>query len=266
MTACAQLPDEVPRTRVPCATPLKSLCRGLLAALACSVVLHPPSALAQEAGDDGIIRQQLPPAIQPQPAQGSGIAPPPSHLVPLPDPFRRPEVQDPENPLALPDGGNIPQTAEPIIGGAVSELPVPVQRMRDLIMKAAREADFEALRPLIGTGTDATLLSFGGYEGDPIEFLRSMSGDPEGYEILAILLEVMEAGYAVYDPGTPNETYVWPYFMATSLEELTPVQLVELFKLVTSGDYEEMRSFGAYIFYRVGISPDGRWRFFVAGD
>ena len=33
-----------------------------------------------------------------------------------------------------------------------------------------------------------------------------------------------------------------------------------------SGDYDDMKSYGAYIFYRVGITPDGHWQFFVAGD
>ncbi|GAB4349575.1 MAG: hypothetical protein Kow0026_05030 [Oricola sp.] len=198
-------------------------------------------------------------------AQGNDIAPPPSGAVPLPEPFKRPLLDDPDNPLAMP-GGTLPTTAEPVIGGAVEELPEPVRQMREKIMKATREADYEALRPLLGTGPEATQLSYGTIDGDPIDFIRGLSGDPEGYEILAILEEVLEAGYAVFDPGTPNEIYVWPYFVATSLDDLTPTQRVELFKLVTSGDYEEMRSFGAYVFYRVGITPDGKWRFFVAGD
>lgn len=198
-------------------------------------------------------------------AQSPDIAPPPSGVVPLPEPFKRPMLNDPDNPLAMP-GKDRALTAEPIIGGPVEDLPAPVQRMREEIMKATRDADFEALRSLLGSGTEATQLSYGVIDGDPIDYIRSLSGDPEGYEILAILLEVMEAGYAVFDPGTPNEIYVWPYFTATSLDDLTPIQRVELFKLVTSGDYEEMRAFGAYIFYRVGITPDGKWRFFVAGD
>ena len=200
-------------------------------------------------------------------AQTGDVTPPPSGLVPLPAPIAPPTYQDPENPLAMPDrsrsGGS--GTAEPIIGGSLDALPEPVKRMRERIMQAARDADFEALRPLMGGGSEGTQLSFGVVDGDPIDFLRSQGGDPDGYEILAILEEVLEAGYAIYDPGTPNETYVWPYFAATSLEALTPKQRVELFKLVTSGDYEDMRDFGAYIFYRAGISSDGRWRFFVAG-
>ena len=201
-------------------------------------------------------------------AQLGDVSPAPSGAIPLPDPFDRPEAQDPDNPLAFPKsapGGTL-RTAEPVIGGSLDALPAPVRRMRDAIIQATRNADFEALRPLIGSGADQTQLSFGSVDGDPIDFLRSEGGDPDGYEILAILQEVMEAGYAVLDPGTPNETYVWPYFTATELEALTPVQRVDLFKLVTAGDYEDMVSFGAYIFFRVGISPDGTWRYFVAGD
>jgi hypothetical protein len=60
--------------------------------------------------------------------------------------------------------------------------------------------------------------------------------------------------------------YVWPYFFAVPLDALTGRQRVELFKIVTAGDYEDMKNYGAYIFYRAGISPEGRWLFFVAGD
>jgi len=201
-------------------------------------------------------------------AQTGDVTPPPSGLVPLPAPIAPPAYQDPDNPLAMPDNSrsSVSGTAEPAIGGSLDELPEAVKRMRERIIQAARDADFEALRPLMGSGSERTQLSFGQVDGDPIDFLRSQGGDPDGYEILAILEEVLAAGYAIYDPGTPNETYVWPYFAATSLETLTPKQRVELFKLVTSGDYEDMRDFGAYIFYRAGISADGRWRFFVAGD
>ena len=50
------------------------------------------------------------------------------------------------------------------------------------------------------------------------------------------------------------------------LDRLDAKQRVELFKIVTAGDYDDMKQFGAYIFYRVGITPDGHWSFFVAGD
>ena len=69
-----------------------------------------------------------------------------------------------------------------------------------------------------------------------------------------------------FDKGTENELYVWPYFFALPLEQLSAMQKVELFRLVTYGDYQDMKDFGGYIFYRVGITPSGRWEFFVAGD
>ncbi|MFZ1680405.1 MAG: hypothetical protein WAT70_05240, partial [Rhizobiaceae bacterium] len=145
-------------------------------------------------------------------------------------------------------------------------LPQPVRRMRELIMEACRAGDLEKLRPLIGTTEARTRLSLDGSEEDPVEFLKGSSGDEEGQEILAILLEVLEAGYVHLDAGTDTERFIWPYFFATPLEKLDARQRVELFKLITAGDYEDMKGYGAYIFYRVGISPEGKWDFFLAGD
>ena len=148
----------------------------------------------------------------------------------------------------------------------LDQLPFPVRRMRELILEAARSGDIEKLRPYIGYGDDITMLSLGGIDNDPIEFLKSVSGDEKGHEILAILSEVLETGFVRMDPDTERELYVWPYFFATPLDKLTAEQRVELFRIITFGDYEDMVSFGAYIFYRVGITPAGRWQFFVAGD
>ena len=138
--------------------------------------------------------------------------------------------------------------------------------MHRLILEATRSGDIEKLRPLIGTGDGATQLSFGGIEGDPVDFLRELSGDAEGHEILAILEEVLSAGFVHLDAGTASDLYVWPYFFAIPLDRLTNPQRVELFKIVTAGDYDDMKAFGSYIFYRVGIDPSGQWAFFVAGD
>src|SRR6185437_13390595 len=148
----------------------------------------------------------------------------------------------------------------------ISKLPEPVQRMRQLILDVATSGDIEKLRTLVGTGDDATQLSVTGLEGDPIESLKELSGDKDGEEILAIIENVLNAGYVHLDPGTPEELYAWPYFFAMPLERLTPRQRVELFKIVTAGDYEDMKSDGAYNFYRLGITPEGKWAFFVAGD
>lgn len=202
------------------------------------------------------------------------IAPPPSGVVPLPAPLGG---EDPDNPLIAPaapqSGASDPARSQVGAGSTrvqisddVALLPAPVRRMRELIMEAARSGDPERLRPLIGTGPDTTRLSLADVEGDPIDYFKSISGDAQGHEMLAILLEVFEAGYARFDVGSEAELYIWPYFFAKPLEELTPAQRVDLFKLVTAGDYEDMVGFGAYIFFRAAITPEGRWLFFVAGD
>ena len=197
--------------------------------------------------------------------------------VPLPPP-----LPNPGNPATRPLGGaeapgtsDEPETvdqppAEPAVIPAIqydlSLLPEPVRLLHAKIVAACKSGDIEALRPLLTTGEAGTLISFADVDGDPVQFLKELSGDGEGHEILAILEEVLEAGYVHMDPGTDGEVYVWPYFFAVPLGSLTPPQRVELFRLVTAGDYEDMKSYGAYIFYRAGITPEGKWAFFVAGD
>ena len=230
------------------------------------------------------------------PAPGATATPPedaiePGVTVPAPEPITpgtAPAVSDPatedpapvdpaepgvdepnvDNPKgADPARPNVdPAAPVPTVEYDLSKLPAPVRDLHDRLATAAKAGVIEAVRPMLKTGEDGTQLSLAGVDNDPIAFLKSLSGDEGGQEILAILLEVLEAGYVHLSPGTPEELYVWPYFFAVPLDKLTDMQRVELFKLVTSGDYEDMKSFGAYIFYRVGISPDGQWRFFLAGE
>jgi hypothetical protein len=153
----------------------------------------------------------------------------------------------------------------PTILRSETELPEPVREMRAKLLQAARSGDMEELRALMEAQAEPVSVSFGD-PGDPIEYLKQLSSDADGREILAILLEVLESGFVQVAPGTPDELYVWPYFAQYPLEALTPEQLVELFTLVTAADYEDMKSYGGYTFFRVGIAPDGRWLFFIAGD
>lgn len=164
----------------------------------------------------------------------------------------------------LPDG---PETAgpPPPIEYDVSKLPMPVKRLREQIIEAASTGDPEKLRPIIAANGEPPELSFNDNE-DPVESLKSLSGDAEGREILAILIEVLEAGYVHVDAGTPEELYIWPYFARYPVDTLTAPQIVELFKLVLAGDYEDMKTYGVYNSYRAAIAPDGTWRYFLVGD
>jgi hypothetical protein len=183
----------------------------------------------------------------------------------------------------IPDRGSAPSVIElgsqgdtpPPVEYDASKLPVPVQRLREQLMDAARTGDVERLRPIIEVNpqlgarlqTDPDDPEISEPITDPVEYLKAQSGDPEGREILAILLEVLEAGYVHVDIGTPQEMYIWPYFARYPLEGLSPQQTVELFKIITWGDLEQMRGeLGVYSFFRVGISPTGAWEYFETGD
>jgi len=145
-------------------------------------------------------------------------------------------------------------------------LPDAVRAMRDKILEAALSGDTDKLKVVIQSNEMPPAFSFGEDQTDPIAAMKSQSNDGEGREVMAILAEVLEAGFVHVDKGTPQEMWVWPYFAEYPITELTPPQTIELFKIVTSFEYTEMKEFGAYNFYRVGIGPDGTWHFFVAGD
>ncbi|MCB1486274.1 MAG: hypothetical protein KDJ88_02325 [Bauldia sp.] len=145
-------------------------------------------------------------------------------------------------------------------------LPTPVRRLREQILKAAASGDIEELRPIIDANGEPPVFSYNDIGEDPVEYLRSLSSDPEGREILAVLSEMLESGFVHYGEGTPEEMYVWPYFAHYPVELLTPPQIVELLKIVYPGDYEDMKTFGTYLSYRVGLAPDGTWRFFMVGE
>ncbi|MCA0001845.1 hypothetical protein LB567_22935 [Mesorhizobium sp. B264B1A] len=223
-----------------------------------------------------IKREELPSPVQPMVDDDVSS---PGSTVPIPDPVgtpsstSQPTAPDKAEPVTPPNGDGAtnrprvdPDAPTPEVVYDLGKLPEPVRRMHDLIIEACESGDVERLRPLIGTGDGMTQLSLTDIDGDAITFLKGLSGDQDGQEILAILEEVLNAGYVHVDAGTPQELYVWPYFFALPLDKLDARQRVELFKIVTASDFDDMKQFGAYIFYRVGITPAGQWTFFVAGD
>ena len=177
-----------------------------------------------------------------------------------------PEVPPDTGATPPPDATDPAGKAEvPVVEYDVSKLPVPVARLREQIIEAASTGDPEKLRPIMEANGTPPALSFDAVD-DPIAYLKSSSGDEGGREILAVLIEVLQAGYVHVGVGTPDEMYVWPYFARYPVDQLSPRQLVELFKLVYAGDYEDMKTYGSYLYYRAGIAPDGTWKYFIAGD
>ncbi|MBS3650662.1 hypothetical protein KEU06_18785 [Pseudaminobacter sp. 19-2017] len=242
--------------------------------LLAAVVIFGAIGTSQALALSEIRREELPAPTTSQSPGADGS----ENAVPMPDDSEpdtpdEPAIQQPAQPDSEapaqpgPARGQMdPAAPIPEVLYDTAKLPVQVQQTREKLLEICRSGDIEGLRPLLGTGEDMTQLSLAGLETDPIEHLKSVAGDEDGQEILAILEEVLSAGYVHLDPGTPEELYAWPYFFAVPIDRLTGPQRVELFKIVTAGDYEEMKEYGSYIFYRVGITPEGRWAFFVAGE
>ena len=188
-------------------------------------------------------------------------------LPPESDPAIMPDESVPSDEDAAPGETAAPEFTgpPPTVEYDPNKLPPPVKRIREQMLEAAATGDVEKLRPIFEANQELPQLGLAESD-DPVEQLKSLSGDPDGREILAILIEVLDAGYVHVDAGTPEEMFVWPYFARYPLDKLNGPQMVELFKLLTAGDYEDMKIYGTYLFYRVGITPGGVWKYFVTGD
>lgn len=159
-----------------------------------------------------------------------------------------------------------PDAKVPEVRYGTDALPAPVRETRDKLVAAAKTGDLAAIAGLIkAMPTPPTLTSLDD-GSDPAEVLAAQSGDAEGREILAILLDVLDAGWVRMGEGTADDRYVWPYFAQYPVEKLTGPQMVELYRIITAADFEEMQNAGAYVFYRVEIGADGRWQVFQAGE
>ncbi|MGH6815048.1 MAG: hypothetical protein ACREC6_05030 [Hyphomicrobiaceae bacterium] len=155
--------------------------------------------------------------------------------------------------------------APPSIAYGSDKLPTPVAEMREAILTAVRDGRIEELR--VAIELNEIKPDFGAAaSGDPIAYLKAVSGDGEGREILAILGELLEGGYTVIPMGKDienNKLYVWPYFAEVPLKDLTPAQDVELLRLVSPAAAKDMKDKGRYTHWRMTVGADGTWHSFV---
>lgn len=152
----------------------------------------------------------------------------------------------------------------PVVHYGTDDLPQPVQEMREAILTAVRSGRMEDLRIAVELNEMKPIVAEKAAP-DPIAHWRQVSVDGEGREILAILGQLLDAGYTVLPIGKDlenNRVYVWPYFAEMKLDALTPPQEVELLRLVPAAMFREMKQTGKYTHYKLGIGADGTWHFF----
>jgi hypothetical protein len=208
----------------------------------------------------------------PKPAPATGEKPvlqaleAPSKAIPMPDPLVNSQAKPSTDSGSTGNSTDANKQVEFLFD--ISKAPDAVRKMREMIVEAAASGDPERLRPLmnIGGGLNQTQVTADDPGEDPIKSLHDLSGDQDGIEVLSILLDLLSTGFAHVGQGTPDEMYVWPYFAEKDIKALTAPEKVDLMRIVTAGDYSDMIEFGGYNFYRVGITPDGKWKFFSAGE
>lgn len=143
--------------------------------------------------------------------------------------------------------------------GPVDSLPAEVAGVRRAIAAAALACDFATLVDLAG---DRFTSDFGGGGSEMLEAWESA-----GEGKLGILLQILDMSHSevVYEDGSRD--YVWPAaFAYHRWEDIPQEYLDELQAIYTVAELEQLSGFGSYAGWRTGISEDGDWRYFVAGD
>jgi hypothetical protein len=140
-------------------------------------------------------------------------------------------------------------------------LPDPVKRMLEQIATAAQSGEIENMRPVFESNELKPMVA-AAYVDDPIAYWKKQSADGTGRDVLAAMLNVMSSGFVRVGQGE-DKIYVWPYFAETDLARQTPVQEVELYRIVAPSLAVTMKKDGKYSYYRLGISPNGVWHYFM---
>lgn len=144
-------------------------------------------------------------------------------------------------------------------------LPGAAASMRDRIVRAAVACDFDALEELALDGPSRFAYSFGD-EGDPGGYWRRQESSRGPRSPLRYLVAVLNMPHRLVEHHQ-DRRYVWPSaFAYERWDDVPPAEKEALKPLYTEGDFESFARFGGYVGYRVGITPDGDWTFFVAGD
>ncbi len=142
------------------------------------------------------------------------------------------------------------------------DLPVAVADMREQIWQAAVVCDYDSLADL--TSPDLFTYSFGG-SGDPAAYWAQLEAD--GEEPMRFLAETLNLSFATTDAGDLGTAYVWPSAFAyptwADVPQADRDMLATLYGQAAIGDWE---LFGSFIGYRIGITEDGEWIYYVAGD
>ena len=161
-------------------------------------------------------------------------------------------VEAPPPPAAV-STGPIPTEPAPQSG-----LPTAVEMMRAAIVTAANAHDYDALAALI---PDSGFTFSYGAGDSAIDYWKDLEAAGE------TPLETM-AGLLALRHTRAGDIYVWPWAYDRDPANLTGTQKDALAGAgaATRKQLDQMSELGHYLGWRLGITRDGTWVFFVAGD
>jgi hypothetical protein len=139
--------------------------------------------------------------------------------------------------------------------------------MRDAIAASAVACDYQRLEDLALAGEPGFTYSFGD-GGSPASFWKQ--AESEGEEVLGLLVRTLNLPHVTAerqrsaDDQRQVTQYVWP---SVHREGATDVDWKAVQPLYGNEAIDEMRRRASgFLGYRIAITEDGDWTFFVAGD
>jgi hypothetical protein len=134
-------------------------------------------------------------------------------------------------------------------------LPAPVADVRRNIAEAAVECDYDGLQELALEGGGGFTFSYGAETSAADHWARA---EERGEDVMRILVKTLR------QPGHRYQgNWVWP---TAYTDSPTDADWEALEGLYPQDQLDAMRQSGSFLGYRVGITSDGDWIFFVAGD
>ena len=151
-----------------------------------------------------------------------------------------------------------PTTTPTGADGCPPDLPTVVADKHRAIVAAAEAGDYELLAELAGAPFEAT---FGGPVDDLVAYWADL-------DLAPTIAATFELSHSVLAADTVC-LYQWPgaFSAAYPTWDDVPAELIdELRSLYTDDELDGFADFGGFIGYRGGITADGDWVFFLAGD
>lgn len=144
----------------------------------------------------------------------------------------------------------------------VADLPEEARATAEFLLDAALRCDEQLLAT--AAFESSTQLTFA--DADPYEFFGLPEDDEQVYSVIVTLLT--EVPYAAEGDDATPATFVWPRVQTSDWADADEAwQEVVDTGLLTASEADEQRAAGTgYLGWRIGISGDGTWRYFVAGD